>query len=222
VDLRVEGLEHIPEAGPTLIAAYHFHHFYDGSILLCTIPRPLHILVALDWIRLRWFRSLMEWACRKADWPIILRAECLNEPGLGAYALHEARSYLRHAVEDTVRLLRNGKLLIVFPEGYPNIDPTYTSKSVSRPFLPFKPGFARFVEIAERDGKTEVAVVPVGWTYISGKRWQVALRFGPALVRRSFTTSEQFIYAIEQQVAILSQQTSNSIGKHTSQEIFCL
>ena len=37
VDLRVEGLEHLPASGPAIIAARHYHHFYDGAALLTTM-----------------------------------------------------------------------------------------------------------------------------------------------------------------------------------------
>jgi len=50
LDLRVEGAEHVPQNGPVIIAARHFHHLHDGCVMLATIPRPAHILVGLDWI----------------------------------------------------------------------------------------------------------------------------------------------------------------------------
>ena len=40
LELTVQGLEHVPPAGPALIAARHFHHLYDGCALLAAIPRP--------------------------------------------------------------------------------------------------------------------------------------------------------------------------------------
>ena len=50
IDLRVEGLEHLPATGPAIIAARHFHHFYDGCALVAVVPRPMKILVTLDWV----------------------------------------------------------------------------------------------------------------------------------------------------------------------------
>jgi 1-acyl-sn-glycerol-3-phosphate acyltransferase len=38
-DVRVEGLGHLPATGPAVIAARHFHHFYDGCALLAVVPR---------------------------------------------------------------------------------------------------------------------------------------------------------------------------------------
>ena len=48
---NVEGLEHIPRSGPVLLVARHFHWYYDGHVLVRTIPRRLHIIVALDWLQ---------------------------------------------------------------------------------------------------------------------------------------------------------------------------
>ncbi|MDQ2715618.1 MAG: carotenoid biosynthesis protein [Chloroflexota bacterium] len=216
MNLAVEGLEHIPPYGPVLIAARHVHHLYDGCVLQQAVPRRVHILVALDWVKQRPLRFLMEWACRMVDWPVLLRAERLHEQGgttISAYAPQEAGRYLRSAIKDAVRLLRDEEVLIVFPEGYPNIDPTYTPKSDDTPFLPFRPGFVRLVQMAERGGQVEVAVVPAGLSYTPGKRWQVALCFGPALYRLTFATAEQFTDAIEQQVRTLSQNIPVSLSR---------
>src|SRR5581483_10353110 len=170
VDLTIEGLQHMPEKGPVLIAARHVHHFYDGAILLHAIPRPVHILVALDWVKQPFVRRFMELACHMANWPIVLRDEQLREQSgraNSAYTADEHGSYLRRAVRDSVRLLRNGEALVIFPEAYTNIDA----------FLPFRPGLARLVTMAERDGRTQVAIVPTGliYTHPCG-RWQATLR----------------------------------------------
>src|SRR6266571_7461628 len=70
---HAEGLEHLPRSGPVLIAARHFHYFYDGYILVRTVPRRLHTLVALDWLQVQSLRLVIELACSFADWPVILR-----------------------------------------------------------------------------------------------------------------------------------------------------
>ena len=45
------GLEHIPTDGPVLLIARHYHHLFDGVVLLLSVPRPIHILVTLDWVK---------------------------------------------------------------------------------------------------------------------------------------------------------------------------
>jgi uncharacterized membrane protein/1-acyl-sn-glycerol-3-phosphate acyltransferase len=211
-DMHVEGLEHLPRSGPVLIAARHYHYFYDGYLLLRAIPRRLHAIVALDWLQTRRWRLVIEQACALADWPVVLRSELVREHGAGgqwAYAPIETRRYLRQVTLDAVRLLRSGAVLVIFPEGYPNIDPHPTPKADLEAFLPFRPGFVKLAELAERDGQTRVAIVPVGFTYtrVRGRRWYATVRFGPALFRNDFASTEQIRRAVEEWVHVLSSQT---------------
>jgi uncharacterized membrane protein/1-acyl-sn-glycerol-3-phosphate acyltransferase len=226
VTIEVEGIEHVPPSGPALIVAHHFHHLYDGCVLLKTIPRPLHILVALDWVQKLWLRRVMELACTLASWPMLLRVEQLTSSSdtqadevHGAYSRDEAKKYLRHAIRDSVQLLRNREVLVVFPEAYPNIDPAITPKTSDEAFLPFRQGFARIVEMAERDGSTHVAIIPAGFTYIHNNEWHITLRFGQALSRTDYRNAAQLVQAVEQHVRTLSTQTTSSIFAHTEEAI---
>jgi putative membrane protein len=207
----VYGLEHIPQSGPVLIVARHFHHLYDGCILLKAIPRRLHILVALDWVRKRWLRSLMEQACGLVEWPMVLREESLNHAEQGkksAYRANETIGYLRRAVMLTVKLLRQEEVLVIFPEAYPTIDPAFTLKEHSTTFLPFRPGFASLIKKAEQDRQTKVAIVPVGLNYAQNERWHVTLRFGQALFLQDFNDTRQLVQVVERRVQELSAPES--------------
>ena len=175
LDLTIEGAEHMPTRGPAIIAAHHHHHLYDGCALVATIPRPIHILVALDWIKNPALGFGMERACRAARWPVVLRTDGPSPP-----SQQEAKAALRRATRETLELLREGRIVVVFPEAYPNIDPGWTPKSAETPFLPFHPGAIRFAAMAARAG-LDVPVIPAGFTYEPGPRWRVALRFGPPL-----------------------------------------
>lgn len=229
VQVMVEGLEYVPRSGPVLIVARHFHHLYDGCVLLGAVPRRLHILVALDWIQRRWLRRLLEWGCAMVDWPAMLRIERLGEAEdridripmacSSAYARGEFGHYLRRAVADSVRLLRNGEVLVVFPEAYPNIDPAPTPKKEKDAFLPFRPGFARLVEMAERDGRTQVVIVPAGFTYVQQEQWYITLRFGPALFRDDYPDSTHLVQATEQRVHDLSDHILGSAIPHTEEAV---
>lgn len=183
LELRVEGLENVPETGPAMLVARHFHHYWDGAILSATISRPIHIVVGLDWTQGRG-RHAMAALCRVVGFPMILRTD---GPGAGPDAddARDARRYLRQATDQTVALLRAGELVIVFPEGYPTIDPHGSRKPDRSSFLPFQPGFGHFVAQAQRDGCTRVPVVPVGFTYEPldprERRWRVVARYGEPL-----------------------------------------
>ncbi len=207
LDLQVEGLEHIPPAGPALIVCHHFHHLYDGCVLIARSPRPLAPLVALDWVRGRGGRRLMERACGLARWPVVLRADALvyhSHTELRAYRAKEIHSYLRRGVDDAVALLRAGQILAVFPEAYPTIDPSYTPKTRDDELLPFRPGFIRIAARAERDGQTRVPIVPAGLLYRRGPRWSVRLRFTQPLLLSEWPDHAQLLPAVEGQVRQLS------------------
>jgi hypothetical protein len=103
-----------------------------------------------------------------------------------------------------VQLLRAGLPLLVFPEGYPNVDPSYTPKTDDDEFLPFRPGFIRFVALAERDGLTRVPIVPVGLEYRRGDRWRLTIRFGPPITFAPGVDKDERVLAIEEQVRRLS------------------
>ena len=52
VEMAATGLEHnLPTDGPVLLVARHYHHLFDGVVLLASMPRPIHILVTLDWAK---------------------------------------------------------------------------------------------------------------------------------------------------------------------------
>ncbi|MCC6790796.1 MAG: 1-acyl-sn-glycerol-3-phosphate acyltransferase [Thermomicrobiales bacterium] len=176
VELTLEGAEHLPERGPVVIAARHYHHLYDGAAFLASVPRPLHIVVTVDWANAGIGRKGLEAACRAARWPAVVRPDQSS-------ALDPAarRGILRRSAVDAVRLLREGRVLLVFPEGYPTIDPNPTPKQSDDEILPFRDGFARFARMAERSGVPSVPIVPAGLRYERGPRWRLTIRYGPAV-----------------------------------------
>jgi Acyltransferase len=145
------------------VAARHYHHLYDGCVLLAASPRPLRLLVALDWVGTPRGRWGMEALCRTAGWPVTLRGERLSA-GQGAYQRDELRKYLRAGLEAAVEVLAAGHPLAVFPEGYPNVDPRPTPKTAGE-FLPFRSGFAAVAEMASRRLGCAVPVIPAGLRY---------------------------------------------------------
>jgi putative membrane protein len=213
ITMRVEGLEHLPATGPAIIAARHFHHFYDGCALVAVVPRPLKILVTLDWMENAAGFRLMQGACQIAEWPVVVRSDSQVRHG-GATA---ARRQLLPATRACVDLLRAGQLVLVFPEGYPNIDPSFTPKSADKTMLPFRPGFLRFAALAERDGITHVPIVPVGLEYQRGEyqrgdRWWVTVRSGRPVTRLPEVDFRDQVSAIEEQVRRLSGLERGAAG----------
>lgn len=172
-EIRVEGVEQIPVSGPVVLASRHVHHALDGAALLVVTPRRLHAMVAIDWARPGPPRWIVDRACRLLAWPTVLRPD---HPG--SARPDEAARMLRRATREAVALLRDGQALLVFPEGYPNIDPHWTPKPDFDAWLPFDAGFAQLARLAERTGASPSPIVPVGFHYRPGRRWRVVVRFG--------------------------------------------
>jgi 1-acyl-sn-glycerol-3-phosphate acyltransferase len=201
--LRTEGLEHVPPEGPALLVCRHYHHLYDGCALLAAIPRPLGIVVGLDWVQRPGSRLLMEFACRAAGWPVVLRAERL-QGGPSAYRPEEARRYLRSALRGARSSLAAGGALAIFPEGYPIIDPHPTPRPADQDLLPFRPGFLHLVEIAQHGGQPAIPIIPVGVAYRPGSRWQVTLRLGSPVFHRRRSQRAAALASVELAVRQLS------------------
>lgn len=178
LEIVVEGQEHLPRAGPVVIAARHYHHLYDGVAFHATIHRPVHILVTVDWLKGGLGRKALVALCGSARWPAVVRTDPFTVARTGPVPPAVAQRVYRRAVADAVALLREGRILIVFPEGYPNVDPNPTPKR-GEAFLPFQSGFVRIARMAERSGAGEVPIVPVGLSYERGPRWRLTVRYGP-------------------------------------------
>ena len=208
VELVVEGREHLPTSGPLLLAARHVHHLLDGCILTTLVGRPLHILVAVDWTRPGPQRRLLDLATGLLRWPAVIRddAPCAASPA-------EAQRRLRAATRDAVSLLREGRALLVFPEGYPAVDPHPTPKAGLDDFLPFRPGFVRLAAFAERAGAPPVPIVPVGFWY--GPRpvggWRVVARLGPPVRLGEVASSLAAASWVEQEVQRLSEPPAGHV-----------
>ena len=208
----VEGREHVPTTGPVLIVARHVHHLHDGVALLTSVPRPLRIMVALDWVRRPAGRRLMEVATGLARWPVVLRGEALvhgpdgrpRNTG-GAYRRAEAPAYHLRGMRSGLRLLTAGQALAIFPEGYPNIDPGWTPKCGDE-MLPFQPGFASLALMARDHRHLDVPIVPTGMQFrrSSASRWAVTVRFGQPMTLGARGTPAVVIAEAERRVAALS------------------
>jgi len=176
--VTVEGLANVPASGPVMLVARHFHHLLDGSVIVRNVPRPVHIIVGLDWTADAKQRMWMERACRAAQYPVVLRPQTLGERA--GFARNEFTRYTRGARAETTALLRAGRVVLVFPEGYPNVDPAFARKPDDDAWLPFSAGYQRMIAAAENDGTTRVTIVPVGFHYTRGTKWSIVARFGVA------------------------------------------
>jgi len=211
VNMAVTGLENIPADGPVLLVARHYHHLFDGVVLLASMPRPIHIMVSLDWVKHGYARRLMTRATTLARWPVVLRREALqsrvNRDRTWRGKIFTAAAIRRsqpRALDDSVALLAQGGVLVIFPEGYPNIDPHYTPKTRPAECLPFKAGFATIAAAAEKRLGVRVPIVPGGFLYTKDDRWTARLNIGPAVYLEDFVSRQLLVRHMERRVAELS------------------
>ncbi len=191
VDLAVSGEGNVPATGPVVLAARHYHHLFDGTSILTTLKRPLRVMVALDWVTAGAQRRIAERLCSVAGWPVVLRPdaekyrpELAADPARTAEYQRDTTRYLKRAAVQSVEILSRGGALLMFPEGYPNIDPSFTPKSDRNDdFLPTLPGAVRIPLLAQSAGLAPVPIVPVGLHYrrVGDDRWAIQLRFGEPL-----------------------------------------
>ena len=209
LELTVTGLDHIPRDGPALLVARHYHHLFDGVVLLLSLPRPIHILVTLDWATHPWVRRLMTLVTRMARWPVVLRSDALRINGSKVPGVIDIKRYQRSIVKDAVTLIAEGSVLVIFPEGYPNIDPHYTPKRGPEDFLPFKTGFATIAAAAEKRLGIKVPIVPGGLRYTKDRRWKAQLNFGAGFYVGEFASRRLLVRHTERRVMELSGGGSN-------------
>ncbi len=196
-DLTIEGIEHLPAEGPALLVVRHVHHQFDGEVLLAAIDRPVHLIVTSDWATNPASQRLLRFACRQADWPAVIREEAVERFGEDA-----ARTTNARALRQSVRLLREGRIVAIFPQAYPLIDNNPRPPQLPDGELPFRPGVERLAQMATRAG-IETPIVPVGLEYARGDRWTITARFGPA-VEHPMLASDESVGELERHVRDLS------------------
>ena len=210
VEPVVTGLEHIPADGPVLLVARHYHHLFDGVVLLVSMPRPIHFLVSLDWVKNSYARRLVTRATRMAHWPVVVRSDALRASAKRERSLRKivtaaaVQPYQRRALSDSVALLAQGGVLVMFPEGYPNIDPHFTPKTRPEEILPFRAGFATIAAVAEKRLGVRVPIIPSGFRYAKTDHWIARLNLGAPAYLEDFPSRQLLVSHMERQIAELS------------------
>ena len=201
-----QGLEHLPPLGPGIIAARHYHHLFDGLAFFAAVERRFHIVVTLDWARNRRTIFFMSSLNSLARWPMVLREEAIEHAPQESrlYTTTDLRRFQLAALRQSVRLLEENRLLVIFPEGFPNIDPVFTPKTHADEFLPFKPGFAAIAESAEKVMHQAIPIIPTGIRYQTGPTWVAHVSFGAPIYRRDFPSRQRFIDLVADTVKRLS------------------
>lgn len=151
---KVTGDDNIPAQGAAVLTCNHVS-FIDPLLLMAASPRPIYFVMDHRIFRM----PVLGWLFRLARAiPIAPRDQ---DP-----AAYEA------AFEAAARVLRNGDLLAIFPEGGITRDGE---------LQPFKGGIMKILENAERDG-LNVPVVPMALTNLWGSFFS-RIEQGGAMVR---------------------------------------
>jgi putative membrane protein len=188
--------------------------------LFSALPRRFHIVVTLDWVPNRLVLGAMSFATRVAEWPVILRPDALAHLGArSVFNSGDVLSYRRRGLKDAARLLAAGRLLVIFPEGYPTIDPHFIVGKDDTEMLSFRRGFIAVAAAGSRLAGTDIPLVPVGLSYSKGKRWEVAVNFGKPLHARDFVSRKTLVQELEHEVARLSGLTRRTGGSSAGVEI---
>jgi len=203
-DLEIAGQDRIPRRGPVIVAARHVHHAFDGAALLQAIGRPTSLIVTLDWLPVGRRRELLAALCRAAYWPAVIRSEQFA-PATGKRD-PEAVRRLRAAIEESVAVLNDGRVLVVFPEGYPNVDPNGSPKEGLDEMLPFREGYLHIAARLHRQTGKTATIVPAGFAYSQepGGRWRIQLAFGGPVTFHADDDIAAVNVTVESEVRLLS------------------
>ncbi|MFN8522133.1 MAG: 1-acyl-sn-glycerol-3-phosphate acyltransferase [Chloroflexota bacterium] len=208
----MRGTECVPVTGPVVLAARHYHHLLDAAAIIAITRRPVHCLVAVDWVHSRAERWLFEMACRAARWPMVLRRDALRH-SQARFGPGDRRRYARNALRLAASILADGGILLVFPEGHPVIDPEEAAPRDATALRPFRSGIERMVAGAHRLGAGRVSVVPVGIDYQRDGMWKIDMRIGAPHTLEDHPAHGELTAALRRDVAALS-----GLGRHVELE----
>lgn len=180
--LRVEGREQLPASGPLILASNHCSYF-DAFILAAALPgRVVQQSYYMGFEGFFRHPALAWWARQVRVIPV------------------DVDSYLVRAMQTSARILRDGKVLCLFPEG---------ERSVTGRLRPFRKGTGILLK------ELGVPVLPV---YISGsyEAWPrgqrlpgihpIRVRFGPIVTAETLLAGERPAGADEAEGAVLRLQ----------------
>jgi 1-acyl-sn-glycerol-3-phosphate acyltransferase len=123
-DLKVSGKENMPKTGGVLLLSNH-QSYLDPVLIGVQLHRPLSYLGKSELFR----NPVLSWLFRK----------------LNAIPLQQGAGDI-HALRETIKLLKEGHILTIFPEG---------SRTETGEMIPLQPGFTLVVR------KAGVPIVPV-------------------------------------------------------------
>jgi long-chain acyl-CoA synthetase len=193
--LRVEGLQHVPPSGPLILVANHCS-FFDGFILAASLPPRTY--QHMFYMGFEWF----------------FRHPVLAWWGRGVRVIPvDMDTLLMRALQASAVVLRQGKILCVFPEG---------ERSVDGRVRPFRKG----VGILAKELKVPILPAYIAGSFEAWPRGQsfprihrLRVRFGPVATPEALLTAEgprgaddyeTLVMRLRERVATLGGQTNGA------------
>ena len=159
--LIVTGEENIPPTGPVILAPRHFHGDYDRHVMYAITHRRIFLLGATDFlkdgIQLKMGKYLYE---KMGVVPINRPDSIFEKPSSGMMA----------AFKSIVRLLMLGQAVVIFPEGWPNVDSHWTRKTAQDDVIEVKAGLFHFIDYVQKKKGIMVPIVPIGIRYTNEEK----------------------------------------------------
>lgn len=182
---KLFGKENIPHKGPYIVAPNHTSFWDPPFVGWAMYPIETYFLAKIDLFKHnKLFGSLINW--------------------LHAIPIDKVNSL--KGIKEGIKLLNDGKVLVIFPEGTRN-------RTEDKILLPLKEGVALLAL------KAKVDILPVFlyeskgsyWDWILGKR-QLAIRFGEIIDTSSYTYSKEGIRSLTKELErrLLSLAKSNT------------
>jgi glycerol-3-phosphate O-acyltransferase / dihydroxyacetone phosphate acyltransferase len=142
--IEVAGRDHIPLAGPVIVAPNHHNSIVDAMLVVATFPRPIRVLAKAGLFHhplIGPFLWLMDGV------PVHRRIDAGDDP------LKNVEMFA-----SVVAALRAGGMILIFPEGRTQPQPT---------LLPLRTGAARILLDATSGdgGRADVVLLPVGLVF---------------------------------------------------------
>jgi 1-acyl-sn-glycerol-3-phosphate acyltransferase len=148
--ITVTGRDHLPAAGPVIIAASHHNALVDALVAVWVTPRRLTLTAKatlMDHRFLAWLLSLVG--------VVPLRRASDEKRKPSATAVDTTRNAA--AFERIQDVLETGGAVLIFPEGRSHSEPS---------LAPLKTGAARIaIEARDRHGLSSLAIVPLGLNF---------------------------------------------------------
>jgi hypothetical protein len=182
--------------------------FFGPCCAVVPIPRPIHILVTLDWAKNSYARHVVTLATTMVRWPIVLRSDALQPVSTGI--AHGGGRSSQPPPSDATNMARSVILSrfslrvtssLCFPKVIPILTPP---KTRAEEFLLFKAGFASIAAAAEKRLGPRVPIVPSGFRYTKNNRWTTGLNIGEGVYLEDFASRQLLLSYIEQRVAEVS------------------